>query len=197
MLPEYPKLSAEFGHATTRAMQQRAREIEGIVATVPSHRVFEGDTMEIIRSDGSTGITKFREETAELRIPVEESPDLELSDLMARLDQIVFDLAAKKAKNFFQTLSDAASDAGTRVDAKGQKISAEIYLQMLDRVWIEFEPDGTPRLPTLVVSPQQQADAEAVRVELFQNPALRKRFDEIILRKLELWRAREADRELA
>jgi hypothetical protein len=68
---------------------------------------------------------------------------------------------------------------------------------MLEQVWIEFTPEGIPRLPTLVVSPQQQAEAEAARADLFQIPALRKKFNDIILRKLELWRAREADRELA
>jgi hypothetical protein len=102
LLPEYPKLKLEFGQAITRSMRDRAREVEGIVASVPSHRIFEGDTMEIIRSDGTAGTTKFREETAELRIPLEESSDLELPDLMERLDKIVLNLLKRRPGAFFR-----------------------------------------------------------------------------------------------
>lgn len=67
---------------------------------------------------------------------------------------------------------------------------------MLETIQLEFYPDG--RLHELHVigglfTPER---LKAVEQEFESNPELQKRYDELMARKREEWRAREADRKL-
>jgi hypothetical protein len=83
------------------------------------------------------------------------------------------------------------------MDAKGHKLTASLYLDMIDKIWLDFEPDGSPKLPTMVIHPDLRQRAQDISTELQTNPDYRDRFAKIIERKREEWRAREANRELA
>lgn len=177
-------------------MRARSKALETVFAEVPRHRVFEGSRTTIARPDGSEDDTPFVEASSEFSISFDELPTLQLEDLLKKLDRIVEDLARQKAEHFFKTIREAAEKVGNTVDGKGQGLSPELYLKVLDTIWVEFESGGKPRLPTLVVGPQQRDTANSMLAELVSNPTLRKRFEGTIEKKREIWRAREADREL-
>jgi hypothetical protein len=196
MLPDFPMLKHDFERAITRFMRARSRQYEGPIANVPKSQVFEGHETAIVRIDEKEDITEIIEARAELQIPFADLPRMQLLDLLGRLDEVVKEIAATKAKHFYETIAKASQRAGTAVDAKGSRLTAEYFLDGLEKVWIEFKSDGTARMPELVVGPALADDARQVLARLKSEPELQRRFNEIMIKKREEWRAREANREL-
>jgi len=196
LLPEFPTLEDEFNRAITRYMRAKAKTLEAVFAEVPHHRIFEGREIRITRTDGTEETSPFVEASSELTISFDELETLDLPSLLKKLEANVEKVVEQKTKHFFQTISEAVERVGNTIDGKGQGLSAELYLQVVDKIWIEFDADGRPKLPTLVVHPDQRDAAARMHEELVSNPVLRRRFQEILERKREIWRARETDREL-
>jgi hypothetical protein len=82
------------------------------------------------------------------------------------------------------------------VDAKGKKLDVELILQMLETIQLEFYPDGGPHELHVVGGLFSPERLKAVDEEFQNNPELQKRHDDLIARKREEWRAREASRKL-
>lgn len=82
------------------------------------------------------------------------------------------------------------------LDAKGRKFDAQLVIELLEKMQIEFYPDGTPHEifgDGPLFMPEKMA---AVDKEFESNPELKRKFDEMMEKKKEEWRAREADRKL-
>jgi hypothetical protein len=173
------------------------RRHDAMFAEIPRHRVFEGDQLTMNRADGSGDSDPFFEAQSDITIPFDEMVTLELPAVLERFEKTAQDLLSQRAKHFFATISAGADKVGNTIDAKGQKLTASLYLDMIDKIWLDFEPDGSPKLPTMVIHPDLRQRAQDISTELQTNPDYRDRFAKIIERKREEWRAREANRELA
>jgi hypothetical protein len=197
VLPDFPKAKAEISHRLTlflrkRALIQRGAALSDIAGVI----IHEGNSNRILGSDGDERVTKTREASAESIVKADEVPEMSFQQVLQRLDQIAASIGQQQAKHFFEEIGDAVDRVGNTVDAQGQPFSIEKYFEMLERVQIEFNEDGTARMPTLVTGPALEPKIKVVLDELHNNPKHRKRFSEIMMQKKEEWRAREADRNL-
>ena len=66
----------------------------------------------------------------------------------------------------------------------------------LQEMQIDFDAQGLPKLPTIVLHPDQFAQYKKVAAELDSDPDLRRRSAELFAIKKEEWRAREGNRKL-
>jgi hypothetical protein len=196
MLPDFPVLKSELNGAITRFMRMRARVHQGPLAEVPRGLVFEGHANVIIREDGSEDITRMFEASSELRIPTDEIRELHLPVLLQKLDKSAHDIVAAQAKHFYETLAEGTEKAGTALDAKGGRLTVELFLRMIETILIDFKADGSPEMPVVHINPAQEEDVKAMIRRLETEPELKKRYDAIMMKKREEWRAREADRKL-
>jgi hypothetical protein len=196
MLPEFPLLKEAFTRAVIRVLAERVKMHQGIVGKIGRARMFEGRHNTIIRPDGSEDQTSMNEGRAELRIPLDELKELGLQQLLDRLDEIAKDMARQQSEHFFTTLSEGSKKAGTTIDAQGKPLTPELFLKMIETIWINFSADGTAQMPTMVISPSSEEGVKAMIQKMENSPELKKRFDDIIIKKREEWNAREADRVL-
>ena len=196
MIPDFPVLKEELNRAITRFMRERFKFHQGPLSDVPQGRVFEGRRNVIVRQDGSVDETKMREVSAATRIAADEMRELHLPKLLEKLDAAAQEMAATQARHFYEMMSEGVQKVGNTVDGGGQRFSAELFLEAIEKIWIEFNADGSPQMPTVHISPNQADDVKRM-IERHENePALKKRFDAIMMKKREEWRAREADRKL-
>jgi hypothetical protein len=196
MIPDFPVLKDELNRAITRFMRERFRVHQGPLSDVPQGRVFEGRRNVIVRQDGSEDETKMREVSAETRFAVDEIRELHLPKLLEKLDATVQEMAATQARHFYETMSEGVQKVGNTIDGGGQRFTAELFLQAMEKIWIEFNADGSPQMPTVHISPNQTDDVKRMIERLESESDLKKRFDTIMIKKREEWRAREADRKL-
>ena len=116
--------------------------------------------------------------------------------LVERMRHAAQDMAAQITKSSFQSISDAVDKVGNVVDGKGAPFSAALFLEALEKIQIDFGPDGKPRFPTLVVAPSKGPQIQRILESLEQDPQLSAQFHKLIEVKKEEWLAREASRKL-
>jgi hypothetical protein len=196
MIPDFPVLKEELNRAITRFMRERFKFHQGPLSDVPQGHVFEGTRNVIVRQDGSKDETKMREISAETRFAADEMRGLHLPKLLEKVDAMAQEMAATQARQFYETMSEGVQKVGNTVDGGGQCFTAELFLQAMGKILIDFNADGSPEMPTVHISPNQTDDVKRMIERFESEPDLKKRFDTMMTKKREEWRAREADRKL-
>lgn len=194
MLPDFSETKRLFGRFLQKYIRQKARSISPF-ADVRMSYLHEGRGMKIIRADQSESNTEVQQLSSEMTVSSEEIPGLTLEKVLTKFDDMILDLVRKQTGLVLQQLSDELP-ASQIVDAKGRKLNAEIVLDMLETIQMDFLPNGCLHKLHLVgnlFTPEQFKIVD----EQFQNsPDLQKRYNELIERKREEWCVREALRKL-
>ena len=97
------------------------------------------------------------------------------------------------ARNFFKNISEITDATGRSVDAKGQPLTVDLILDLLEKVEFGFDDDGNPQYPTLVLPP----DAIEKLKKLRFTPDQEKRWIEIIEEKRARFNASKRTRRLS
>jgi hypothetical protein len=130
-----------------------------------------------------------------LEIQMEEVPTLINDKLWDKLRGTADELARSIGQTFRATLDEATREVGNLVDGKGQPLSQNLYLEMIEKVLIDFDEHGRPTT-TIHAHPTLAAALRAKLDEWNQDPVFTKRVQEIWQRKRLEWRDRESDRKL-
>jgi hypothetical protein len=93
-------------------------------------------------------------------------------------------------------LADRTLEAAGQVEsAKGEPISPEQILRVMERIEMNFDDDGKNQL-SLVIHPSRTEKFAAALRRLEEDPVMRQRHEDLLARKKEAWRVREASRRL-
>ncbi len=157
----------------------------------------EGNRAEVVRVDGTVGVTTFDQPlTTNVAISVEDARK-EGSGASIRAAREIGDrLGDEMTKRFFETIHEAVERVGNVLDAKGRPFSAELFAESLEKMDLAFDEGGEWQPPTIVVHPDAFPMIRARMEEASRDPAVKARLEEIVSRKREEWRAREARRTL-
>ena len=162
---------------------------------VARHRLFEGNNSAIVRPDGEEDETEIRRISAGSEIPSKSLLYASLDELLLCYIPVAEDIAYDQEKMFFEVMRKVTEKTGNIVDGRGQPFSYETILEVLKTIQIDFDSDGKPRMPTMMISPEMMPRIK----ELSEDPAARKfekRRQEIVEMKRLEWREREANRTL-
>ena len=195
MLPDYCETKDQLQKVFDRLLHSLIRQRLGPLAEVPGYRVFEGTNPSIIRPDGTEDVTVLKPYGSEFEIKFEEVPHLTISDIYRRLDAMAQEMADAMAKTFYATMSEAAEQVGNVVKSSG-RITPEAILEVLDKIELGFDEKGNPALTSVHIHPDMAETLKESILSLQNDPNLRLRYEEIIQRKREQWRVREAGRKL-
>lgn len=194
MLPDFPETKRLFSRFFRTYMRQKIREISPY-STVQTRYLHEGRTMTIIRADQSESTSGMEELSTHLEINLDEVPNLTLQIVIDKLDAMIADLVRKQTDFIRERVSSEIPESQT-LDAKGRRFDAQVAIEMLEKMQIEFYPDGTPHT-IFVDGPLFTAERmAAVEKEFKNNPELKRKFDEMLAKKKEEWCARETNRKL-
>jgi hypothetical protein len=122
-------------------------------------------------------------------------PDMQPEDVLKIVDEKAEAMGEEMAKYQFKVLDETVKEAGNVVDAKGQKPSIDMFLDVLEKISITFDKDGNPNMPTLVIGHKQANDWKAV-IEQSKTPEIDEKFKEIMKKKKEEYDAEQASRKL-
>jgi hypothetical protein len=196
MLPDYPRLKADLSVRLVQFLRARHDFHLGPLSHINRIRFHEGDAYSLRRSSGEEEPGEFKEAAALITIKDEEVPAMTLESLLRKLDDAAQDMARQMAEGVYGSISAAMERVGNVVDAGGQRLTAQTILEALSKIQIDFNRDGSPRMPEMHIHPSL---SEAVRLageELEKNGALKRQLRQLLVEKREEWRAREASRRL-
>ena len=97
------------------------------------------------------------------------------------------------ARHFFKNISEITDATGRTVNAKGQPLTVDLILDLLEKVEFGFDDDGNPQYPTLVLPP---AAIERLK-KLEFTPEQEKRRQQIIEEKRARFNASKRTRRLS
>jgi hypothetical protein len=103
-------------------------------------------------------------------------------------------LAGTTSRTMLKVVEERTRAVGNEIDGGGRPLSAELILDAWEKVQIDFDSDGGPQWPTIVVHPTQKDRLIAELSRLDFDLELRRRREALLTRKREEWRAREASR---
>lgn len=194
MLPDFPETKKLFSRFFRTYMRQKIREISPY-SELRTCYLHEGRSMKIIRADQSESTSNVEELSTHLEINNDEIANLTLQKSIEKHDAMIADLVRKQTHFIRERISSKLPESQT-LDAKGRRFGAQVIIEMLEKMQIEFHPDGTPHelfMDGPLFTSENLATAEK---ELESNSELKSRFDEMLEKKRDEWRAREADRKL-
>lgn len=196
MLPDYPKTKEKVSQALMDRFQEEQNKALGIISTRNKIRVFEGRKMIVIREDGTKNKIEFKQIEVGMDMDLRKVENYTLQDILQIFVQAAHEMAKQKSQMFMQTMDKSSEEANTTVDAKGKPLTPELLFETLGKMWIDFDENEKPYLPTIIVGTKLFEDFQKLFVQLESNPEYKKKFDKLIEEKRMQWRERESNRKL-
>jgi hypothetical protein len=196
MLPDFPVLKTEIQKIILAKLRQRIDTSDSVLSQIKRFTQHEGTEMRYEQHGGEIVQEGFEKIGTQFEITIADVPTLVGEKLDAKLEEIAQEVISQSAKAFFKKLGESCEKVGTSIDARGEPVSAEMLLEMMSTVQMEFGPDGKPTM-SFVIHPDMVPAAKKVGEQIENDPELKRKHEEIIARQREAWAARESNRKLA
>src|SRR5882762_5250952 len=196
MLPDYPNLKRKFRQRLIRFMQGKINERAPMMARISHFRQWEGADFSLTDPSGTTKTSSAREVKAGFSIPRNLPPLKTIQEVFMALNAAAEDMARQSETMLFQRLDESVRESGNILDCAGRPFAPAVLLESLDKMWIDFDENGKPEMPTIVLHPDLFNSIKDRLPEWEADPEFRAKHQEIIARKKEEWRDRESNRKL-
>lgn len=164
-----------------------------LVGDIPSKRKIHSGGA-VYRSEEKRLEIPSRIMSSQIFITVADVYDFNLEKICCDIYEFSRNLLEDMTKNMFATITQITDFTGNVVDGKGKGLSYEMLLEMLEKIYIDFDEEGNPRLPSMVIHPDMAKSFEKL---ISEEPLYKKRYEEIISRKRESFYAEKGSRGLS
>jgi len=190
-LPDYDYAQYMFVHEAVKRLMEAKDEVWGSLRTAPPTEAIPitQNTM----PSGETVQNPPIEITSQFALKYEEIRSCDIGALAAQIDKLAEESLSVVMPRFFEMIRRSSEAAGTATDLGGRPISYELWLEIVAKIDIDFDDQGNPDLPTLVVGPEM---AEQLRALPPPTKEQRAAMDALIEIKRKEHNARRRDRKL-
>ncbi|MGC2162702.1 MAG: hypothetical protein WA634_12385 [Silvibacterium sp.] len=150
-LPEYERAQFEFFHSAVQGLMKAKDPIYA--------QIREGDSSETIPTTQNTmpsgEMVQTQPVIIESRVTFrwDDIRCCNLNALAEQVDTIAEQRIQAVMRHFFDTFGRTCEAAGTATDLAGAPLTFESQLQSFSKIDLQFNRDGTPIMPQLVVHP--------------------------------------------
>jgi hypothetical protein len=191
MLPDFPKVKRKYIEAIDRYPRVLIQQDPLFLGIREEHH-FEGNRMLYGTMDGDINQGDYKVAKSESVIKREDIISKGVEAYLEQIRNAAEEMKRQKAETMFSKIREVTDRTGNVVNAKGRPLDFELYLEVLKKMWIDFDEDGKAILPTLVVSPEQGDKLQTLMPEWLNNP----KFKETMEMKRKEWNDRESNRKL-
>jgi hypothetical protein len=150
MLPDFPSLKAEIQKIAFAKVRHLVDTGDPVFSQVKRFIQHEGREMRYEQYGGGRVQEGVEEIGAKFEIQLADVPTLVGEKFEAKLGEMAKELTSQSAKTFFKKIGETSEKAGTSFDARGEPLSPEMLLDMMDTVQMEFGSDGNPTLSFVI-----------------------------------------------
>ena len=197
MLPDFVRVKNRRARQFSNLVRRRTQELTPLLNRIPVVQQHEGGRLEYETVEGIRDVVTYDKKiSTSLKIKLDEFARLGPKEYLAKAKGMASELAPQAMHPFFGMVDQCCTEAGTSMDAGGKPFDPMMLLDGLEKIDIDFDRRGRPRLPTLVANPNQQPIIAKRMAEAQESPEFQHRWNEVMTRKWVEWRDREADRKL-
>ncbi len=195
MLPDYVKCRNVIMEILLKRFENVSGRYLGAF-NFKKYRIFEGKQIVSKMEDGTIIKTDIKKISGEVKILNEDVKSGNFNKALDYVDQMAKDKALQQSKIVIEEFIKITTQTGQVTDNDGRPFDAEIFFKALEGIQFDFHEDGGFDHPQFVFPPQMEQRAKAVLTDIEKDPLYKKRYDELIERKRQEWRDREASRKL-
>lgn len=195
MLPDFPRIKKKHGEAINKYLRNLMRQ-DILFSDIREEQQFEGNRMEIKTETGEIDRTEYKQLSTSYNIKREDVITKGPAAFIENIHTMAEEVQKQKAKLFFDKMHEITKKTGNIIDGKGQPFTHEMFLDTLRKIWIEFDDEGKPMMPTMIVSPELGSKIKERLPEWEANSEYKKQFEEVMEQKRKEWNDRESHRKL-
>jgi len=195
MLPDYPKIKEKAIKEINSYMRELISR-ESLFSLIREEKCFEGDKMITEDKSGEVDSSPFKEITVDQVVVRQDVITKGIYAFIESINEVAERFKKEKAMLMFSKLNEVAEKNGMTVDGKHKPFSFDLFIEMLDKMQIDFDDNGEARMPTVVVNPSLAAVIKEKLPQWDSNIEYKKRMDDLKKRKKEEWDVRESSRKL-
>jgi hypothetical protein len=195
MLPDFPKSKKLIGRQINEFSKAAMKFHSGAFFRDVPHRIMhEGNSFVSEYSESLSHTTDIKKIESSFQWDIEEVLKNKAL-LFEKLSELARHMADQQTRLAIETISDVTEKVGNVVRSTGDVTPEDIF-GMYEKVQIDFNADGTPRMPSIIAG-----DAMLIKIrkalEIISNDAeYKKKFDAIIETQKAQWNDRENNRKL-
>jgi len=197
MLPDLPNVRRWAAKQATKNLWRYALEAAPLMREIGSHRHHEGDRYSFeVHDSGRIEKRTFKTVSAKMVLKTGTPQPARAEEMEQQLRKAASEIAKQHHQMLFTTIAEATKETGNAIDARGREFGIAMFHDALRTMWIDFDENEQPILPTIVMHPDMLA-AIAPRLKAWDaDPVIQAEFKDIISIKRQEWRARESNRAL-
>ena len=196
MMPDFQKVKARCNEIVNAHMK-RIMMADGLLSQIKSYREFEGDSMSV-RPEGHRHEKQSSYDLVQSEVKISRAEMIQkgLAAYLERVTPAAMDMQRQQVQKIFKKIEEVTNATGNVLDAKGQPPTPELLLAALDKVWIDFDDNGNPRLPTMFSGTEAAPKMRDALNKLQTEEPYKKKHDDLIEKKRKEWNDRESHRKL-
>ncbi len=196
MIPDFPEEKARLWTFWNAYLRKRVEHYSGFVNTLTSFTHHEGDRFSYDQAEGKTQESEYEPIQGEFKMHLSEARDLTQEKVADIIDGVAKNIGDQLSKSLFSTLNKATTESGRSLDKKGEPLTPDDFLEMMEKIEPTFTEAGEFQPPFIIMHPDV-FDAYKNKFKEWDNdPEVKKKHDEMIERQRERWNARQASRKL-
>lgn len=153
MIPDFPQEKEKLSQFWLKYLATKSREFLGVFGKLPIHVNREGHQWAFNRTDGPVDKTPYFEGQSKFSIDIDEVQSLTPDKIRQKLDLVAEEIARQMSKNMFNEIDRVTKEVGNEVDAHGQPLNQELFLQMLEKISMDFDDNGNWIPPSIIMHP--------------------------------------------
>jgi len=140
--------------------------------------------------------TTFKEAKVDYAIKYEDLVKMKPENVLALVKEKAAEFGGQQARINYQVLHETTEETGNVVDANGQPMSIDLFLDTVSKISISFDKFGNPQMPTMVIHPSQSEIYRKLIEDAEHDEGAKKRMEAIIAEKKKEYYAEQASRKL-
>jgi hypothetical protein len=196
MLPHFPKTRKQITEIRDINFWEGYYSASPILAQIAARPQREGRQNSFQDEQGSIRTMDYKKRSITIRRKLEEARGLTDRKFAEAAREAGLAMGREVARGIYETVEKAAKEAGNLVNLGGRPLTSDLFLELLNKILMDFAPDGSPIWPTFSVGSDAQAQFQQQWPEWLKDRAFRTGLERIIERKKEQFYEREACRRL-
>jgi hypothetical protein len=180
VFPEYERAAADLLWFVLNEMMFQLDPLLAQIQRVPASEIGTAPVAGEPRLTATYGAYRPIEMQCEFAQPFDDVLNVDTDAWAAMVELSASRAVPNLMKQMFEHMADICDASGQTIDARGRPPSIDLILDGYEKISIDFDENGVPKLPTIVMAPQM---AERVRKLPPPTPEQIARFDNIIKEK--------------
>lgn len=197
-LPRYRQLKVKLSKLFIDIFTEAAKKELGPLQDVKRFTQHEGKVLRhnTLDNDLKQKQLNYQEFKTEYTVEYAKVPTTTPQEIIAMMQEKGKEYGVAQAKHSYSVISQVTEEVGNVVNNQGEPFTVESYFEVMDKIQMDFDDDGRPVWPTMVVPSSNFERAKSVMQDIETDPVARERLEKVVAKKKEQYDADQARRKL-